>query len=136
MRSSEIAVETTCCTCTTEVTLDRVVLLPRHTNMGDGRIPVQRPTGLAHGFRPLEGDHPPPTPTQRDVTSDVGGELLSANQYGCLDSSRRSAMSRNDPSVARDGGVDEGIPPPSKKRRRLPGPLAFLQQEGAAGPAG
>lgn len=85
--------------------------------MGD--VPIN-PSGFAHGFRPLDGsDNPPPTPTQRDVTQrdDVvvpGGGFL-------------SAPSQQTPYDAPAGAVGAGLAS-SKKRRRLPGPLALLQQ--------
>eukprot|EP00903_Cladosiphon_okamuranus_P019218 g17672.t1 len=82
--------------------------------MGD--VPIN-PSGFAHGFRPLDGaGNPPPTPTQRNITQREevvpgGGVLSVLTQQTLADS---DAM-----------GIGLGS---SRKRRRLPGPLAFLQQ--------
>ncbi|CAB1107626.1 unnamed protein product [Ectocarpus sp. CCAP 1310/34] len=90
-----------------------------------GEVPIN-PTGFAHGFRPLEGDHPPATPTQRNATA--------ASQSVQHAGSFLSAMSQPPtPAGAHGGAVGMGFGP-SRKRRRLPGPLAFLQH--GAGSAG
>ncbi|CAM9502581.1 unnamed protein product, partial [Ectocarpus fasciculatus] len=82
-----------------------------------GEVPIN-PTGFAHGFRPLEGDHPPATPTQRNATA--ASQPIPAGSF-------LSAMSQPPtPAGAHDGAGGMGLGP-SRKRRRLPGPLAFLQ---------
>lgn len=92
--------------------------------MGD--VPIN-PTGFAHGFRPLEGDHPPPTPTQRDLILRPGSnghqEQFSAD---CNGLSFLSASSR---ATTQNPVVDSSLGP-SRKKRRFPGPLAFLQHGG------
>ena len=84
------------------------------TRMGD--VPINS-TGFAQRFRPLEGDHPPPTPTQQSA---VPPGFPNA---GLLSQSQRS-------SHGGGGGMSGGLDWP-RKRRRLPGPLAFFQQGGS-----
>lgn len=94
-------------------------------------LPIN-PTGFAHGFRPLEGDHPPLTPTpstcfndnqntHRDIKNDQGRQG---------DALFRGLSGASTVVVAQEGGDGGGS---TRKRRRLPGPLAFLQLGGAAG---
>eukprot|EP00752_Nemacystus_decipiens_P008272 g7396.t1 len=89
--------------------------------MGD--VPIN-PSGFAHGFRPLEGsDNPPPTPTQRNLTQ----RDVMAPGAGFL-----SALSQQPPGDAAAGAMGIGLGS-SRKRRRLPGPLALLQQGHSGG---
>eukprot|EP00904_Undaria_pinnatifida_P000390 jgi/Undpi1/10351/HiC_scaffold_29.g12801.m1 len=91
--------------------------------MGD--IPVN-PTGFAHGFRPLDGDHPPATPTQRGAAPAAfpNASFFTPSQPAASQSASHS-----------QAGSGMGGMGGARKRRRLPGPLAFLQQ-GGAGAAG
>lgn len=90
----------------------------KFTRCAMGDVPIN-PSGFAHGFRPLDGAvNPPPTPTQRnatqrDVVVPAGGFL--------------SALSQQTPGDAPAGAMSIGMAS-SRKRRRLPGPLALLQQ--------
>ncbi|CAN0026633.1 unnamed protein product, partial [Pylaiella littoralis] len=90
-----------------------------------GEVPIN-PTGFAHGFRPLEGDHPPPTPTQRDINTPhfvlPGGSLSASSQQH---TQTQSLAVYPDHAGA---GLSS-----MRKRRRLPGPLAFLQHGGSVG---
>ncbi|CAM9142835.1 unnamed protein product [Ectocarpus sp. 4 AP-2014] len=90
-----------------------------------GEVPIN-PTGFAHGFRPLEGDYPPATPTQRNATA--------ASQSVQRAGSFLSAMSQPPTPAGAHGGAGGMGLGPSRKRRQLPGPLAFLQH--GAGSAG
>lgn len=84
--------------------------------MGD--VPINR-SGFAHGFRPLEGaDNPPPTPTQRNLTQ--RGAVVPSSGF-------LSALSQQTPVDAQVGAIGVGLGS-LRKRRRLPGPLGFLQQ--------
>lgn len=87
-----------------------------------GEVPIN-PTGFAHGFRPIENaaDHPPPTPTQRNITQQGDEDLP-----GGL-----SAVTQTQAAGLAPVGVMGAVWGSSKKRRRLPGPLAFLQQGGS-----
>lgn len=75
------------------------------------------PRGFTHDFRPLSGDNnPPPTPTQQEQQYQHEGRVFET----------LSALGTAGTQGGLGGG--EGL----KRRRRLPGPLAFFQQ-GEAG---